>query len=89
MNNQKPQKDTKDFIIDALMQQRDQAYNQMAHLAAQANETIDKLKAQIEMLSKPAPRPVPGEGIPQTAPGSVETALVQNEDRKNVRPVRP
>jgi len=42
--------DKKDYIIQALTQQRDLAHNEVARVVAEANEQIDQLKARVAEL---------------------------------------
>jgi hypothetical protein len=44
--------DKKDYVIQALTQQRDAANNEIARIIAEANEQIDALKARIAELEE-------------------------------------
>jgi len=44
--------DKKDYMIQALTQQRDAAQNEIARIIAEANEQIDKLKSRITELEE-------------------------------------
>jgi hypothetical protein len=44
--------DKKDYIIQALTQQRDAANNEVMRIIAEANEQIDQLKKRIEELTR-------------------------------------
>ena len=64
--------DKKDYMIQALTQQRDAAQNEIARIIAEANEQIDALKvrvAELEALIKTQPSLVVpySQGLPAAA----------------------